>query len=399
MNYNFDRIINRKETYATKWFTPCEQLQVSDAIPMWVADMDFEVCEEIQQALKKRLECPVFGYTLPQNDLKQLLSDWYKARYNYDFSADSVILTTGVMPSVSAAIRLFSNVNDKVVIPSPSYHPFDAKTLANNRVPLFTKMKFNKNRYVIDFDALEKEIDENCKIFILCNPHNPTGTLYTKEEIEEIAAFCEKHQLKIISDEIHADFVFKGQSINPIMFVNEYTKANTIATLSVSKTFNIAGIKISSVVIANEELRKAFEKEAMCVGITSINLFAFTAFEACYRHGAAWLDQLLNYIDESRTYVEAFMKTELPQVISFKPESTYFFWLDFRNCNIPPEKLEQLLLHEAKVYVSSGESFGSEYYGFVRLNLGCPRSQIEEALKNIKNLVDKYCCLQLNEVK
>lgn len=388
----FDKIVDRSNTNSIKWTVPKLLTNEDDVVPMWVADMDFEVAPTIQKALEKRMENHVYGYTEASDEMFNNVIRWYKERHNYEFTRDDLVLTTGVVPSISLAIRLFSNEDDMVIIPTPAYQPFVNKTKINNRVPLFTKMVYKEGRYCIDFDDLEQKMNDSVKIFILCNPQNPTGTVFTKSEIGQIAEFCQKHNLKIISDEIHADFIFNNACLTPIIDYNEYTKDNTISLISVGKTFNIAGIKISCSIIKNPILRAEFKRQVEICGIDDINLFAYVAFESAYlKETGAWFDRQLAYIDANREFAVKFIEENLPMVKSYKPDGTYFLWLDFRGCNIPCSKVHEVLLKEAKVMFNRGTFFGEDYEGFERCNLGCPKSQVEKALNQIKNIVDKYC--------
>ena len=386
MNELFDRIVDRSHTDATKWFVVQEQLNAPDVTPLWTADMDFAVAEPIQQALKQRMTCPVYGYTERGREYAELMADWFNRRVQYDADPSMMMMTTGVMYSVSAAIRIFSKEGDKILIPTPAYEPFVDKTLSNRRIPVLCPMKEDNGRYELDFDQMESVVDEQTRIFILCNPQNPTGRVYSRQELEQLALFCEKHQLKIISDEIHADFVFDGKLV-PILNISEYTRRNTIACVSCTKSFNLAGLKISGVVMKNRELFEQFRAEAVNVGIASINIFALEAMKAAYRQSEDWMDQLLEYLRANRDYADEFFRTRLPMIKTRKPEGTYFFWLDMRNCGMEWETLNQTIIEEGRVYLSEGKFFGSPYLGFERLNLASPRVQLQTGLEKLEKLI------------
>lgn len=386
MKYNFDQIVDRSHTDATKWYTVQETLDVEDVTPLWIADMDFAVSDPIQQALIHRLECPAYGYTERGPIYAEVMADWFNRRYQYGADPSMMMMSTGVMYSVSAAIRLLSEAGDKILIPTPAYEPFVDKTLSNRRVPVLCPMKEDHGYYTLDFDQMESVLDEHTRIFILCNPQNPTGRVYTREELEQIAAFCEKHQLKIISDEIHADFVMDGKFI-PILNINDYTRQNTVACVSCTKSFNLAGLKISGVVIKNPELFKQFKAEAANVGIASINIFALEAMKAAYQKSEDWMDQLLEYIRANRDYADEFFKTRLPMIKTRKPEGTYFFWLDMRECGIPWEEVNEACIREGHVYLSEGKFFGEAYVGFERLNLASPRAQLTKGLEGLEKMI------------
>ena len=391
MKYNFDKKVCRESTHCTKWHVLHNDLDNKHAIPMWIADMDFPIANSIQKALTDRMKCPIYGYTVENINCKINLQSWNKKRYNYEFNTDDVTLISGVLPGLSAAIRIFSNENDKVMILLPSYQPFVKKTLANNREPIFSDMKIVDGTYLIDFDDLENKVSAQCKIFILCNPHNPTGRAFTIEELTQLALFCEKHQLKIISDEIHSDFIMDNNNYNNFININEYTKNNTISLVSTSKSFNLAGLKIAAAIIKNKQIQSKFIDESDKVGSTNVNLFAQCAFESAYgdEDSEDWFNQLLSYVNENQNYCYEFIKTNLPNITHHKAEATYLLWLDFEKYSDKFVDLQEFILNEANVYVTPGISFGDQYKNFIRLNLGCPKTTVIEVLNNIKDALDK----------
>lgn len=390
MKYDFDRIIDRTETGATKWERPKAMYKVDDIIPMWIADMDFATAPPIVEAIKRRANHPIYGYTERGNDYLMIFSDWLNKRHNYGTNEKEISLSTGVMYSISAAIRLFTDVNEKIIIPTPCYHPFFEKVEGNGRKALLSPMKVVNGRYQLDFENLEHIVDKNTKMFLFCNPHNPTGRVFDKEELLQIALFCERNKLIIISDEIHADFVYGGSKFFPIMNISEYTKENTISCVSCTKSFNLAGLKVSSVIIKNKKMLNKFKSYASLTGIGSINIFALEALKAAYGESEEWLDQLINYLESNRNYTQKFLQEELKELQSIKPDATYFYWIDFSKTGIPKVYVHDKCALEGKVAFNEGTTFGNNYMGFERLNFACPKSQLQDALNRLKKLIHTY---------
>ncbi len=390
MKYNFDKHVCRLNTNSTKW----QQLENNNLqhkiIPMWIADMEFEVCENVVEKIKERLTCPVFGYTLPSKTIYNEICGWYQRRYNYHIEAQHITITTSVLSTLCASINLWTNENDKVIIPVPNYHQFREKVLLNNRVPLYTEMVLENNRFKIDFESLEKQIDENTKMFILCNPHNPLGMKYTKDELVEIANFCEKHQLKIFADEIHIDFLFDNRTFVAIADLTSYTKANTITALSISKTFNMSGMKVSSCVIKDEALKADFDKVAMRMSILTLNTLGLVAMESCYKEAEEWFDELLDYLNKTRKYAYNFIKENMPQTLVYEAEATYFLWLDLSCTNLKGDKLKEAIMDECNIQPSMGEEFYSSCDSCIRINMGVRFDVVKDALDALHQFIKKY---------
>lgn len=384
----FDTKICRKRTKSIK-YEWAMKMAGEDVIPLWIADMDFAISPIIEEALKKRLDHPIFGYQQVEEDIFDNMIAWFKQRHHYYLKKEDLILTVGVLPSLSLAIRMLSEKGDKVIIPTPAYQPFITKTTINERIPLTTAMKLVNHRYTIDFDDLEKQMDETVKLFILCNPHNPSGTLYTKEELQEIVDFCKKHQLYIISDEIHCDFIGKDQQFYPIMDIDEYSRSHTIALTSVGKTFNLAGIKIATVIIKDPKLHEAYAKAVKQIGLDEINIFAYEAYKAAYSfENSQWFDQELAYIQANKAFVKEYIKEHMPKVYVNDSQSTYLLWLNFNPLKI--DDIHSILLKEAKVMFVRGNFFGEEYDGYERINLASPRECLQEAMHRISKVLKKY---------
>lgn len=381
MKYNFDEIIPREETRATKSYVTHVALNHPNCVNLWVADMDFPVCREINEALVQRAKHPIYGYTEKSEDVKEAIKGWFARRHDIHFTCDEVVLNTGVVYGYSAAIRILSDVNDEILIPIPAYAPFVRKAEANRRIPVFTQLKSAEENFALDFEDMEKKVTEKTKIFVLCNPHNPSGRVYTKEELIEIAAFCEKHHLMILSDEIHCDIIYK--KFTTIMDVSEYAKNNTIALRSVAKSFNLAGLKMAAAVIKNPDLRESFIKESECVGNASINCFAFEAFRAAYNHADDWMDQCLAYMRNNIEWTRKTFADKFPKLHIADPDGTYFIWIDLESFHIKTDDIQQYFLEEADVYVTQGEFFGAPYKEYIRLNMATQFQNVKKGVESI----------------
>ncbi|MFI3284175.1 MAG: MalY/PatB family protein, partial [Erysipelotrichaceae bacterium] len=373
-----------------KWELMKPLTEDQDVYPMWVADMELPVCDEVIEAISKRLKCPIFGYTMPKQSLYDSICEWHNRRYDYGMDESDICFSTSVLSTLSLMLRMFTEKGDKVIVPTPHYYQFCKKIKMAEREVLAVPLKCKAHRYVFDFEELEKVVDDQTKLLILCNPHNPSGTIYTKEELEEVSDFCQKHKLMIFSDEIHMDVVFHQQKIIPFMTISDYAKNHTISAISISKTFNLAGMKISCAIIKNPSIREAFKVQASSHGMASINLLAYEAMEASYRHGDAWLEEALNYIEHNRQYAVSFIEKDIPSLKTHLSDATYFLWVDFRESGLPTHQLKEILLKEAKVLISDGSEFHKEYIGFVRFNLSCPKQAVVDVFNRIKVVVDQY---------
>lgn len=383
----FDKKIDRRNTNCEKWDHPIHEYHNENIIPMWVADMDFEVAKPIQDRLIKRINHSVYGYAMPDVKVIEEFVRHFNEKCNHHVTSEDVVLSTGVVHSINACVQLFTNKGDKIMIHSPAYPPFRTVAINNECGILDTKMMEKEGRYVFDFEDMEKQIDERCKLFILCNPQNPTGRVFEKEELEEIAAFCEKHQLLIISDEIHADFIFDKKKFIPICDINEYTKNHTITCVSCTKTFNLAGLNISAMFIKNKHLRETFKTYTSRSGLQSINIMGLEAAKAAYEECEGWLENLMKYLHENREYVFSYIQKYLPEIKVLKNEATYLLWLDMSFMNVDNPQKE--LAEKAGVYFNDGASFGRDYAKFIRMNIACPKEQLKQSLDAIREYLEK----------
>lgn len=381
--YDFDKIIIRKGTNSVKWDMIVKKYNNDQLLPMWVADMDFEIAPVITEAIKKRAEHMTYGYTFPSDEFYESIINWNKKRNNYEIKKEWLTVSNGVVPSIKAAILGFTEKGDKILINTPVYPPFHHSVLDSKRELVTSPLVFDGEKYNIDFDDFESKIKEGVKLFVLSNPHNPIGRVWSKEELEKIVDICYENNVKILSDEIHSDIIYAGNKHVVINTVSEKAKNISIVCAAPSKTFNIAGLGTSFVIVENEVVRKQMWDTMSSMGINSVNLFGLTAGEAAYAHGEKWLDEMLEYIEENADFVCNYIHEKLPEVKVSKPQSTYLMWLDFRKYDMAQSELMNKLVNEAHVVLNSGADFGEEGNGFVRLNIGCPRSMIKQCLDQI----------------
>ncbi len=387
VSYDFDRMIDRRGTLCEKYDFVEKYVGAADVLPMWVADMDFATPDFILDALRKRLEHPILGYTEPGDGFYEAVTGWFGRRHLWETQREWYTFTPGVVTGLNLAIQAFSEEGDGVILQSPVYFPFFSAVKKNNRKLLDNQLVFNNGRYEIDFDDLEAKAKE-AKLLLLCNPQNPTGRVFSKWELDRIAEIAEEHDLTIISDEIHCDIVYAPNRHIPIASLSEDAQARTITLIAPSKTFNVAGLNTSLAVIPNPERKKRFDKvcEQVHTGVPTI--FGMVALEAAFANGDAWVDALLAYLKTAVDRVDEFLKAEAPRVKLIYPESTFLLWLDFRNLGLHPKELKALMVEKAKLGFNEGRIFGPSGGGFMRMNIGTPRSNVDEALNRILEVVN-----------
>lgn len=388
MKYNFDRIIDRKNTDCLKYDYAVENGKPADVLPLWIADMDIGTAPEVVEALKVRSEHGIFGYTMPKTKYFKTVADWFKFRHGWNADPEKFICTPGVVFAICTLIRAVTEVGDSVLICQPVYYPFTTAVTRNKRKLVVNELKFENGKYSVDFDDFEKKIVENgVKAFILCSPHNPVGRVWSREELERIGDICLKHGVFVISDEIHADFTYEGYE--HIMFPTvkkEFEKTCAVCT-SPSKTFNLAGLQISNIYLPDPQVRKKFEDELDIMGYWEPNIFGVAACQAAYAKGGEWLDQLKQYLTENLDFVREYLKENLPEIKLIEPEGTYLIWLDCRALNLGDEQLQQLIEQKAKLWLDDGYVFGAGGSGFERINIACPRATLKIALENLKKAI------------
>ena len=389
MKYNFDEVIERKNTNSKKW-NSCYYKETfngnTDLLPLWVADMDFKVSDGIQNRLKKLIEHGIYGYSGLGDEYYNAIIEWNKKRNNWNVDKDSIVYTAGVVPALNYIIQTFTKEGDKIIIQTPVYHPFKNSILNHKRVVIENPLiKRENNYYEIDFEDFENKIKNNdVKMFILCSPHNPIGRVWRKDELQKLSDICEKYNLLVMADEIHSDIIFKNHKHVPFATVaSEKLLKKTIISNAVSKTFNLAGLQVSNIIIPNKELRDAYKNTLNLYNINTPNVFAIEAVKGAYLESDDWYFEMLEYIEKNTDFAEEFLKEKLPKVVYRKPEGTYLGWIDFNAYNLSNDEMIQIFENDIKVGIDYGHWFGEKGSGFIRINFACPRKILEEALNRI----------------
>ncbi|MGE5486162.1 MAG: MalY/PatB family protein [Ignavibacteriales bacterium] len=387
MRYDFDRVINRYNTASEKWDGVQSQFGEKDLLPMWVADMDFSVPEPVTEALRKRVEHGVYGYTRRPDSYFEAIVDWMERRHGWAVRREWICHSPRVMTALSCIVQSFTQPGDKVVIQSPVYHPFARVVLNNGRRLVRNQLLFENDRYSMDLDDLRESLDSGAKMLILCSPHNPVGRVWTRDELEELGDICLEHNVLVISDEVHADIVFKGHVHTPFASVSEEFSQNTMVCTGPSKTFNLAGMCTSNVIIPNEDLRQAFLTTMDRNNLLFADSLGLVAAESAYRYGEEWFEQLLEYLRQNLEFLTKYISKNIHGIKVIEPEGTYLVWLDCRGLGMDARDLERFFLKKAGVAMNQGYIFGPGGEGFVRMNIACPRSLLLEGLRRIEEAV------------
>lgn len=381
MKYGFDKIIDRKNTISTKWDRDVE-IYGEDISQMWVADMDFSCPKEVEEAIIKRASHPIYGYTFVKDEVRQLVVDRIKKLYGWEIKKEWIVFIPGVVDGIASSVQLLTKEGEGVMIQEPVYHPFNKVIRALNREKIVNELKLEKTKYVMDLEKLEKSIKEqNPKLAILCSPHNPVGRVWTKEELIEYGNLCIENDITIVSDEIHSDIIYKGYKHTCFGSISEKFAQNSIILMAPSKTFNVAGLCQAFAIVANDELRGKFE--AIREGMNWGNVFGIISLETCYKYGEDYQRQLIEYLEGNINFIEKFLAENLPKVKMIRPEGTYLLWLDMRRLGLEEEELLDIIINKARVRFNEGSKFGNCGEGFMRVNIGCPRSYIEEAMNRL----------------
>lgn len=381
MKYNFDEVISRENTASIKWDVVAKDNGVK-ALPYWIADLDFKAPIEVIEALKERIEHGIFGYTAYSQTLIPTIKNWISKRYGWNIEDEWISYTPGIVSAILYAIECFTKAGDSILVQTPVYPPFLQVPTDNNRKIIENNMILNNGKYEIDFKDFEEKA-KNAKLFLLSNPHNPSGRVFTKEELEKLGNICVKNNVLIIADEIHSDIIYKGYKHTPIASLSEEIKNITIACYSASKTFSLAGLATSIIVIPNKEIRDRFN-EYLSVRHISVNVLGKVALEAAYQFGEDYLSELMNYLESNRDFLIDYMNKYTPKIKPIKAEGTYLIWLDCRELNLNDEELK-IFFKKAGVELNSGYTFGDAGKGFMRFNIGCPRETLIKGLERIKN--------------
>ena len=384
MNYSFDEIIDREGTACVKWDLRENVFGNPDVLPMWVADMDFKTPGFITDAVIERANHAVYGYSFRTDGYYTSIINWMQSHHDWTIERDWIVHTPGVVPLLYMATLAFTEPGDKILIQTPVYPPFFDAVQKNNRQLVFNPFILKGNRYEIDFKDLDLKLAE-CKMMIISNPHNPVSRVWTKDELLEIGRLCLKHKVLLISDEIHCDLVLSAYKHIPTASLSTEIANNTLTCIASSKTFNTAGLSTSNVVVSNPILRARLDKTIQSVHIDAGNLFGAVASEAAYTYGEEWHKQLIAYLEGNVELIRSFLSEKLPDIKLIEPEATYLLWLDFRALGLSQPELVKLLIHKAGLGLNDGTAFGTDGIGFMRINIGCPRSMLLVGLQRLEN--------------
>lgn len=389
MKYNFDALIERRNTGCFKWDGLMEVYGTDDLLSMWIADMDFSVPPAVLEALRTRLEHPVLGYTYRLNSYYDAIKQWIAKRHNWDINTEWICNTPGIVPALAMAVLSYTSPGDKVLIQSPVYHPFYDSIEKNDRILVNSPLLLNNGHYEMDYQDIEAKLASGVKMAIICNPHNPVGRVWTRDELRMYGNLCKKYNVVVISDEIHSDVIYSPNKHTAFSSFPEFQDFS-LSCFAPSKTFNVAGLCTSSIIIPNKELREKFIEALLRFGIYMGNIFGIEALEACYRECEDWLEELLSYLKGNLDYINQYLKENIPQVTMIYPEGTYLAWLNFQALNISHEELSHLLIHSARIGLDDGLKFGTDGCCFMRMNFACPRSVLEDGLHRIKKAILEF---------
>ena len=388
MKYNFDEIIPRKNSDCLKYDKLQEMFGTDDALSMWVADMDFRTPPFVIEALRRRLDHEVLGYTFCSPQWKPAIQNWVSRHYGWDVKEEEIGFVGGIVPAISFAVQCFTAPGDKILIQPPVYHPYHHVVKDLGRTLVYNPLRLVNGQFEIDFEDFERKI-VGCKLFLLCNPHNPGGRVWNADELVRIADICARNGVIVISDEIHCDMALTGYKHTVFATVSEAAAQNSVTLMAASKTFNIAGLKSSYHIIQNEALRKQYSEYLTRSELDTAHLFATTAVAVAYNEGDEWLAQMLQYVEENIAFLDKYLKENMPKISFIRPQASYLVFLDARELGMPQERLVEFFLKEAKVAMNDGTMFGQEGAGFMRMNLGCPRATLQQALEQIKAAYDR----------
>lgn len=387
-NLNFDEIIERKGTDCLKYDFAVKRGKPEDVLPFWVADMDFRTTSYVEDALIERAKHGIFGYSESQEDYFHAIAGWMHRRHHWDVEPDWLIKTPGVVFALAMAVKAFTEAGDCVLIQQPVYYPFSEVIQDNGRVVVSNDLYLGTdNRYHMDLEDFEQKIVEHhVKLFLLCNPHNPSGRVFTREELTGMGEICLKHGVTVVCDEIHNDFVFQGEHTVFASIKKEYADISVTCT-SPSKTFNLASMLISNIFIPNEKLRQRFQHEVNAAGISQLSVLGLVATQAAYEHGDEWYEKMMAYVKSNIDYARNYVEEYLPGVKMINGEGAYLVWLDFRGTGIETEELDRRIIYDAKLWLDSGKIFGKTGEGFQRINVAAPRKTVTECFERIRKIL------------
>jgi len=384
MKYDFDSVIERRNTYSIK-YEPSWRGKPDDVLPLWVADMDFAAPPCVQEALIHRAKHGIFGYSEPDAGYFNVVQKWFEKHFNWTTQRDWLTITPGVVNALYIAVRALTQPGDGVVIQQPVYYPFESCVRQTGRKLLVNELVYNDGRYSIDFQDFEEKIKE-AKMFIMCNPHNPVGRVWSRDELTRMGEICLRHGIIVIADEIHGDFIYSNHRHTVFSALNEDLAGITVTCTSPSKTFNLAGLLHANIFISNKTLRDKFKEEYARCGLSQPGVLGLAACKAAYEDGVQWLEQLLEYLAQNMSFLKTYLSEHIPKIKLIEPEGTYLAWLDCGELGLSAQKLDEALIHKGKLWLSAGSSFGKSGKGFERMNVACPRSVLHNALERLKNV-------------
>lgn len=391
MAYNFDETVERRGTASAKWDAVKDLFGSEDVLPLWVADMDFRVPEEVVEAIKQAADHGIFGYTLRSEEYKEAVSDWMKKRHGWEIDGEWITQTPGIVNALNMAVLAYTEPGDSVIVQPPVYYPFMKAINNHGRKVVNNPLIDRDGLYEMDFDDLETKIAESgAKLLFLCNPQNPSGRVWTSEELKQLGDICLRHGLTVVSDEIHGDLILGNQPHTPFASISDELSEISVTCTAPSKTFNLAGLHTSNIIIPDETRRKAFNAQLDKFAVGGSSPIGAAATIAAYRHGVEWLESLLDYVRGNYAYLKDFTEKNIPQLKVYPLEATYLAWVDARALDLDNKELETFMAKEARVGLNQGHVFGPGGEGFVRVNLACTRATLEDALKRIDEAVKKH---------
>ena len=385
MPYNFDEPVNRRNTHSLKWDVKEREL------PMWVADMDFQTAPEIQEAIRERAAHGVFGYSIVPEEWYQAYMGWWERRHHFSMEKEWLVFCTGVVPAISSMVRKLTTAGENVLVQTPVYNIFFHSIVNNGRNIAENPLRYDGNTYQMDFEDLERKLsDPQTTLMILCNPHNPVGRIWSREELEQVGELCRKYHVTVISDEIHCDLTSPGQEYIPFASVSENCKNTSITCMAPTKAFNLAGLQTAAVAVPNPNLRHKVWRGLNTDEVAEPNSFAVEAAVAAFMKGEAWLDSLREYIQENKNFVENFLKKEDLHIRLVPSQATYLLWLDCREMHGSAGEFTQYLREHTGLYLSEGKQYGENGSSFIRMNIACSRSRLEDGLKRLAEGARSY---------
>lgn len=388
MTYNFDELIDRRNTRSYKWDQVGPLFGDTSILPLWVADMDFYSPPAVQKVLQQRTDIGIYGYSIKNKQYFEAITNWFQRRHHWTIQPSWIVDVPSVVTTLSLSVDLYTKPGDAVVLQSPVYYPFYDVIEGNNRKVARNPLRIEDGRYEMDFENLEQLFKDGAKLMLLCNPHNPGGRVWERSELEKLAKLAIQYGVIVVSDEIHCDLTFEGHPHTPFASLSQEAANITITALAATKTFNIPGLHTSFAVISNAELREVFDKRVKVLSIHMANHFAQDAVQAAYNEGEQWLDELIVYVKANLDYALEYLAEHAPNIKPLESQGTYLLWLDCRAISEDPAVLKELMYKKAKVAFNEGSTYGVEGAGWLRVNLACPRSILEQALKQFVDAIN-----------